>query len=464
MQLYILGKNTDDKGTQLEQLTERLLSYQGLENIQLSVIGTGGNEVDVTAYHKVTIGLKEQTVKLIAECKAHNSPIDITDWFKFKGKLADEQKANPHTIGIMVCLSGAKGSVLGDYNEKHLQDGQLQLIANADLRRWLSNSFELPSEQIIRNKLAGISFSEIDTINLLYYHKNIYWAISFLDGKYTLSHADGTPAEKEEVENFFEFIGKYSPYSKDAFVDIRDIEKVQSYLISINIVLLTALANGYEGDVNEIAKHIIDKSSSEGIDVGILKMAIRNNPFVELRNDSKEIFLKNREAIDVVEFYRAVIYNGCPVELLTSDFYQKNVNETLLSRISEIQYGFEIPDEKKDDVLFLLKYSPSAMLYALTPDNMLHGYSVTKQQENMRTLYEMTFIRRLINGFVENFQRQQLSSIYLNSFNISEIKVKSDIIITHHKEERSFDTHSRLVLAKLEGNEDNVVLVESVLD
>lgn len=41
MQLYILGKNTDDKGTQLEQLTERLLSYQGLDNIQLSVIGSG---------------------------------------------------------------------------------------------------------------------------------------------------------------------------------------------------------------------------------------------------------------------------------------------------------------------------------------------------------------------------------------------------------------------------------------
>ena len=74
-----------------------------------------------------------------------------------------------------------------------------------------------------------------------------------------------------------------------------------------------------------------------------MKMAIRNNPFVELRNDSKDIFLKNREVIDIVEFYRAVIYNGCPVELLTSDFYQKNINETLLSRISEIQFGFEIP-------------------------------------------------------------------------------------------------------------------------
>ena len=193
-------------------------------------------------------------------------------------------------------------------------------------------------------------------------------------------------------------------------------------------------------------------------------MAIKDNPFVELRNDSKDIFLKNRDDIDIVEFYRAVIYNGCPVELLTSDYYQKNINETLLSRISEIQYGFEIPEEKKDDVLFLLKYSPSAMLYALTPDNMLHGYNITKQQENMRALYEMTFMRNLINGFVENYQRQQLSSMYLNAFDISMIKVKSDIIITHHNEERCFHTHSKLVLAKLEGNEDNVILLESVLD
>ena len=332
MQLYILGKNTDDKGTQLEQLTERLLNYQGLDNIQLSVIGTGGNEVDVTAYHKVTIGLKQQTVKVIVECKAHQTDIDMTDWLKFKGKYWEEKKKNPHAIGIMVCLSGAKGSVIGDYNENHQNDEQLQLIANADLRGWLSSSFDLPSEKVIREKLAGISFSEIDTINLLYYHKNIYWAISFLDGKYTLSHSDGTPVEKKEVENIFEFIGIYSPYSKDAFVDIRDIEKVQSYLISINIVLLTALANGYEGNVNEIAKHIIDKSTSEGISVEILKMAIKDNPFVELRNDSKDIFLKNRDAIDIVEFYRAVIYNGCPVELLTSDYYQKNINETLLSK------------------------------------------------------------------------------------------------------------------------------------
>ena len=33
MKLYILGKNTDDKGSQLEDLTRDILASQGYENI-----------------------------------------------------------------------------------------------------------------------------------------------------------------------------------------------------------------------------------------------------------------------------------------------------------------------------------------------------------------------------------------------------------------------------------------------
>lgn len=37
MQLYILGKNCDDKGTQLEQLTVRILEKQGYKNIETNI-------------------------------------------------------------------------------------------------------------------------------------------------------------------------------------------------------------------------------------------------------------------------------------------------------------------------------------------------------------------------------------------------------------------------------------------
>ena len=87
MQLYILGKNSDDKGTQLEQLTVKILEHQGLEEITTNIQGAGGNEIDITAYSRATIGISQQKTKVIGECKAHKSPINTTDWLKFIGKV-----------------------------------------------------------------------------------------------------------------------------------------------------------------------------------------------------------------------------------------------------------------------------------------------------------------------------------------------------------------------------------------
>ena len=130
MQLYILGKNSDDKGTQLEQLTVKILEHQGLEDITTNIQGAGGNEIDITAYSQTTIGIYPQKTKVIGECKAHKAPINITDWLKFIGKVHYAREMETNVIGIMVCLSGANGAVVGMYNERHHNDNTIQLIAN----------------------------------------------------------------------------------------------------------------------------------------------------------------------------------------------------------------------------------------------------------------------------------------------------------------------------------------------
>ena len=55
MQLYILGKNSDDKGTQLEQLTKKILEHQGLKDIATNIQGAGGNEIDINLSKKLYI-------------------------------------------------------------------------------------------------------------------------------------------------------------------------------------------------------------------------------------------------------------------------------------------------------------------------------------------------------------------------------------------------------------------------
>ena len=126
MQLYILGKNSDDKDTQLEQLTVKILQHQGIEDITTNIQGAGGNEIDITAYSQTTIGICPQKTKVIGECKAQKAPINITDWLKFISKIHYTREIESKVVGIMVCLSGANGAVVGMYNEKHNNDNTIQ--------------------------------------------------------------------------------------------------------------------------------------------------------------------------------------------------------------------------------------------------------------------------------------------------------------------------------------------------
>lgn len=87
MKVYILGRNNDDKGSQLEELTRQLLEYQGFSNIAKDTQHSGANEIDVRAEKKDYVGIRDIKTPVICECKAYNRPIDMTDWLKFIGKL-----------------------------------------------------------------------------------------------------------------------------------------------------------------------------------------------------------------------------------------------------------------------------------------------------------------------------------------------------------------------------------------
>ena len=459
MQLYILGQNSDDKGTQLEQLTVRILEKQGYKNIQTNIQNAGGNEIDVTAYKTIEAGIKPQTIKLIAECKAYDKPIDMNAWLKFKGKFDYEKEGNPHATGMMICLSGANGPVLGLYNEKHNNDQTIQLIANGDLISLLSACYELIPEIKVRERLATLSFCEIYEINLLYYDKRLYWATSFLDGKYTLSYSNGQPITKEEFNALSPFIANYSPYIVDNFVDIRDYIDFQQRLTAINMVILTVLANGFSGNISEVSQQIKNKKQNDSIDIDVLEMAINQNPFVIYDKGSNIVRLKDDREFDIIDFYRFVIYQGCPVELISSEYYQEHIDNKFLDRILQIQYGLEIPNDKRDDCLFLLKCSPSALLRAITPNELFHGFTATKSLDNMRNLYINSFMRMLIEGFIDNFYNPALSDVFFDKFKITDMNLSSEIKIVVDGNERSLISHSKMGLFKLSGT-NRVIIVE----
>ena len=456
MQLYILGKNSDDKGTQLEQLTVKILEHQGLEDITTNIQGAGGNEIDITAYSQTTIGICPQKTKVIGECKAHKAPINITDWLKFIGKVHYAREIESNVVGIMVCLSGANGAVVGMYNEKHHKDKTIQLIANKDLVNLISECFEIETEVKVRERLVSMSYGDIYEMNLLYYDRKIYWVTSFMDGKYTITNAKGLLMKKEELNDIFSLIANHSPYSQDCFIDIQEHQKVQQHLTAINMALLTILVDGFSGTLDETSKQI--RKYNDTIDTDILEMAIKQNPFVAF-DKGENIVTLQKDGIDIVPFYRYILLSGCPLDLVVSNFYQNHINKELLYKIQEIQYGFEMPDEKIDDYISLLKFSPSALYNAITPNRLFYNYMLVgqfKNMENMKKMYESLFMKMLVDGFVMDLQNHKLSQMYYDYFKITNMEVSNNIKIVVNGKECLFESNSDCILAKLQGT-DNVI-------
>ena len=132
--MIILGKHTDDKGTQLEVLTRSLLGGMEYTNLACNVIGPGAEELDVTGERRIPVPGNVVTYRLLCECKAYKTPIDLNHWLKFLGKLfSAEARGGDKILGCFVALSGLNGPCMGHYNELKEHRNDITLLAGDDL-------------------------------------------------------------------------------------------------------------------------------------------------------------------------------------------------------------------------------------------------------------------------------------------------------------------------------------------
>lgn len=137
--MLILGKNSDDKGTQLENLTRSILFTLGYTNIVANEIRSGAEEIDVSAERQFPAIRGVQVAELICECKAYKKPVDINDWLKFLGKLFTAEKCQSQTVyGCFVALNGVKGSVAGHYKNLAYHTNIITLVSGEDLFKRVS--------------------------------------------------------------------------------------------------------------------------------------------------------------------------------------------------------------------------------------------------------------------------------------------------------------------------------------
>lgn len=455
MKLIILGENSDDKGTQLEQLTVKMLEHQGFVDIVPNKELAGSNEIDASAVMMNRIGGRDVPIPVMCKCKAYNNPIILPDWLKFLGKLSIARKRNPQTIGLMIALNGANGAVMGCIEQDFNGDETVQLIANTGLVNILSEIYKLPTANDIRIGFASSPFT-VEDVFLVYYRKHFYWMVSTMNNQYTILEGNGDYLEPDKIKKLMPLINKETQYSEDDYFDINEAIDREMMLQRLRMrMLLECIENPHvtlESFINATQEMALTGISPEEFFDG--------NNLMIYEKENQTISLHLDEERDLVEFYRKIYaYGQVEIELLQTEFYQNHINERLLEKISEIQYGLKLPEEYIGDILFILKHSPSAMRYAIYPDSFYHGNPIIANSDNgMVQIFQTYFMERIANLFRRDFTNQRLGAFFLDE-DIDMMRVETRITIGDRNVMCRLDTRQNLRLARISEFDQVAVVV-----
>ena len=456
MRFIILGKNSDDKGTQLEQLTQTMLEHQGFTNLIPNKQESGGNEIDVSAEKILQqVGGKPMTIPVICECKAHNNAITLPDWLKFLGKLYIARLKKQNTIGLMISLSGANGSVMGSLEKDFSGDENVQLIAGDTLKSILSEIYELPAPSALRDRLQNEASLIVEDVSPVYYGKKAYWLITFENGGYTLYSGKGEYLDKNKVKKLLPLIEKETSYKRKDYIDINELRNHKLLEARLKVFLLRDCVNNTTVSVEEFRK----ESEQVGLEISDLKSFFENCTVLKYDEESETISLCGASDSFLIDFYKTIYSSDqVPIELMSSDFYKNHIDDSFLEIIKKTQFGLQLPSDYKEKILFILQYSPSALLYSLTPDPILQSNRLPFMDEGMKRLYQSHFISQLSEAFRADFTNQRLSRFYFNS-GINHMTIKTFLSYGDNDSMEVLETNRNFVLAEIQGTNQVGVLV-----
>lgn len=456
MQLLILGKNSDDKGSQLEELTKTILEHQGFTNIQLNTQWSGGNEIDVKAERVLEqIGRRDLIIPVICECKAHNNPITLPDWLKFIGKLYIARKKKPNTIGLMLSLSGANSSVMGCIDNDFTDDDNTQLLANESLRLILSEIFNLPTTSMIREIITKESQKNVEEVSLIYYNNKVYWLIVFDDYRFTMYRGDGVYLGSDKVKKILSLIEKETSLKKKAYVDVAELKNYNKLEAKLRALVINDCIKEKSISIEDFFKI----AESLGLEIDNVNSFFSSDKVIRYNDSLQNISLNDVNDSFLQDFYKTILFSDyIPIDLLKSQFYQNHIDNNFLKIVEKIQYGFKIDPKYYDEVIFILRYSPSALMYSLIPDSVLHANSYPFIDEGMKRLYQSHFISRLSEAFRRDFTNQALSRFYYES-GIVRMKINTNLSFGKGEKNKSLETKRTIFLAPIDGTDQIGVLV-----
>lgn len=429
MRLYILASGKDEKGSQLEKITKAILEHFKYEYVNTNIVGSGGDEIDVTAKHVLPIPGGESIYRVICECKAHEKPITIDDWDKFLGKIF-KNDSNGLVIGLMIALSDANGNVKGDieeHREKYLN--KIRLVTGKDMIDSLADAYGLDNINVAKEEVRLLTNDTVTSVDIILHNEEIYWLFSFANDTFSIFDKKYNSINSQKETVILSLLSEKTNFSKQQYRNIREEFDIIVRRNALKMVSSWKLMHGscsFCDLIDAVARFTQANIVPNEKDV-LEGLAALN--FVIVDAVEKTVKLREECDMDYVSFYKTLFTGDAPFYLY-NDYYKDHIDNALLDRICIIQYGLKLTQTERDKCLFLLKSSPSALCYALNSDPLLRnagiGYDNVAQSLKNHFIETLLFCfendcNTKINGFVfgklgvRDFQRTITVKVVDNS-------------------------------------------------
>jgi hypothetical protein len=472
MELNILGKTGDDKGTQLEKLTAFLLQEHGYTSIYTNVVNAGASEVDIKATFIQPFMAGAVSRDVIGECKAYSRPVTLPDWLKFLGKIFSEEINGRNVQGCFIALSGVNGNVVGHYDTIKNKRPDIQLLSGEDLSILLHQHFSVLNITEIQAIVQSLTTRQPVNYSLCYYDNKFYWRIAFAENGYALLNGDGKAVGQNNADVLHEMIVKDSDLT--TYIDLQQEKTASERTEMINRYIISTLLIENQ---NFLPKEILAKvkahfsESLQSLKLAEVKAAISNlEQFrLVLKTEGKYnlmLFSDSANLEDILSFYGYFTFQNVVVKGLISENYGLKIDEHVLDHIIMKQGNVKLSSEKYNECLQLIRWSPSALAWGLAPDphivnHRFNGAPLDPKFEKHDANY---FVRKMYELFKMEFNNQYLSS-YFFALGLRDVETKSTTKVTGENGIAiTNESHVRMGLGRLTEEYNNQIISMLFID
>lgn len=441
--LHVLGKTTDEKGSQLEKLTFRLLENLGCRNIVINQIGPGGSEIDLSAEFPLpTLAGRGATfIRVICECKAHQEPQKTPDWLKFLGKIYVETTGNPRVKGYFISLSGVNGNVSGSYEALRNAKADIEIVSGDDLIERVSEIYHVAQSQVISSALQRDTQRRARSRHLLYYNEEVYWYVEFDSNVFTLLNAQGGQIPKTVADLLIPMVKQQMTGS--SFIDLCEEANAQARTSLVEKVVIGALmlANGEAIELKDIAaanQEGFTPPLSEG-ELNSAANGLCELGFIEQDSANKTYRFKEgvtEKAEERARLLSRYVQGQVPISPIGCQWYDNSIDMSLLEYIISMQKGVMLTKEDEEKVLALLRLSPNALAWALRPDPRIVNHRPVEgpQSKEIEEGDRAYFLGKLAESFKRDFTSGPLFRYFMDQRSIRQIQSDYRLVIKSNSE------------------------------